>query len=155
MLKSLKNRTIKLIAVFFICVVIGFMIMITTYVFYLWYTYIDKTITSGQAYGFVIGDDKFMTYENTPGNLAKLKGRTSTVYIEIKSDVDSAKLLAVKPNHLVMVEALLHDVGYPVFKSKNQWDFYIDGSYFNKLSLRFCDEKLCEIYRHRKYFELP
>jgi len=131
------------------------LLIIATSVGYLWLTYIDDTITSGQAYGFTIGDDKETTYEKAPRALSMLKGYNSIVYMEIKSDVDSAELLAAESNHTVMVEALLHDVGYPAFRIKAQWDFYIDGSYFNKLSLIFCDEKLCEIYRHRKYFEFP
>lgn len=150
----MKKMSFKFIIKFLTYVAIVILLMIASYIGYLWCTYIDETITSGQAYGFVIGDDKLATYKKAPGALAKLKNHTSTVYMEIKSDADSAKLLAAKPGHTVMVEALLHDVGYPVFKLNNQWDFYFNGSYFNTLSLKFCDEKLCEIYRHRKYFEL-
>lgn len=150
-----RYRGIKYITTLFIYAVIGIAIMIAAYAFYLWYTYIDETITHGQAYGFVIGDDKLGTYKKAPISLGRLKNHSSSIYIEVKSDSDCAKLLAVKPDYVVMVEALLHDVGYSVFESKNQWDFYINGSYFNKLSLKFCDEKLCEIYRHRKYFEIP
>ncbi|MCX5635102.1 MAG: hypothetical protein NTW55_04595, partial [Planctomycetota bacterium] len=32
------------------------------YVIYLWATYIDKTITSGEGYGFKIGDTKEQVY---------------------------------------------------------------------------------------------
>lgn len=150
-----NKRGIKIIIMYYIyAVIIGIALMISAYIAYLWYTYIDETITSGEAYGFVIGENKLETYHKAPVNLAASKDHKSTVYIEIKSDPSCAKLLAVKPGHLLMVEAILHDVGYSAFESKNQWDFYFDGTYFDKLSLKFCDEKLCEIYRHRKKFEL-
>lgn len=150
-----ENMNFRFIIKVFIYAAIAIVLMTVSYIGYLWYTYIDETVISGQAYGFVIGDDKLTTYKKALGALAKLKHHSSSVYIEIKSDADCAKLLAAEPGYTLMVKALLHDVGYPVFKSKNQWDFYFDGSYFNTLSLKFCDEKLCEIYRHRKYFELP
>ena len=133
----------------------GVSLLVGGYIAYLWLTYIDETITSGQAYGFMIGDDKLTTYKKSPTSLAKLEKHNSVVYMKIISNSDTAGLLAAAPEQTIMVEAVLHQVGYPRFKELNQWDFYIDGSYFNRLSLKFCDERLCEIYRHRKYFEGP
>lgn len=147
------NNKVIIKSLMYMAIVI--VLVMASYVGYLWYTYIDDTIKSGQGYGFSIGDGKDVTYKKASGALAKLKNYNSLVYIEIKSDAYISKQLAVDPGHTVMVEALLHDVGYSGFKMKNQWDFYFNGSYFNKLSLKFCDEKLCEIYRHRKYFEFP
>lgn len=154
MLKN-RNKSIKFIATFLLSAVMLISLMIASYFYCLWYTFIDETVISGQAYGFVIGDSKSETYIKARGSLAKLQGQATAIYIEIKSDANSARLLTAEPGYTLMIKALLHDVGYPAFESKNRWDFYIDGSYFNSLTLKFCDEKLCEIYRHRKYFELP
>jgi len=146
---------IKFIIRSFIYLSIVIVVLFMFYIGFLWSAYVDETITSGHAYGFNIGDDKLTTYKKAPGALKNINIFPSISYIEIKSNANSAELLATKPDHRVMVEALLHDVGFSRFKLKNQWDFYFDGSYFNKLSLKFCDGRLCEIYRHRKYFEFP
>lgn len=154
-LKNMNMNYRKIIVKIFACSAVAAALLITAYMGYLWFTYIDETVTFGHAYGFSIGDDKLTAYKKAPEALADLEGHGSTAYIEVKADVVSAKLLAVRPNYTLMVEAILHDVGYPMFKEKNQWNFYINGSYFNMLSLKFCGDSLCEIYRHRKYFELP
>jgi len=151
---SLKSRKVrfKFFAKILICAVTSIFL---TCLAYFWYTYIDETVITGQAYGFSIGDDKLTTYKNAAEVLPNLNGDSPSIYIEIKVDVDQAELFATNPDYLVMVKTLLHDVGYPAFQLKDRWDFYFEGSYFNSLTLKFCDEKLCEIYRHRKYFELP
>jgi len=146
---------LKLITNLFVYAVISFLLMAVGYLGYLWCTYIDETVTTGHAYGFSIGDGKLETYKKFPEVLGKLNSHASSIYIEIKVDAEHAELLATKPGYTMMVETLLHDVGYPAFQSKSRWDFYFDGSYFNSLTLKFCGETLCEIYRHRKYFEFP
>lgn len=124
-------------------------------VVYYWATYIDDTTTRGNAYGFKIGESKHETYKKLPGNLRVLEENGGKVFFEIKSTLQTSETLAVMPGFTVMVEAILHDIGFPYFKSQNAWRFYVSGSYFNTLELKFCDDKLCEIYRHRKYFEAP
>lgn len=131
-------------------------IILGAYISYLWVTYIDDVVTSGTAYGFNIGEDMLTVYKKMPASLLNLKQRpSSTVYFEARSDVNCSKLIAVRPGYRVLVEAILHEEGFSSFKEQEQWEFYFDGSYFNKISLTFCGDKLCQIYRHRKYFELP
>jgi len=149
------NRGIRAISKRIMYVVFAAIMLVMCYISYLWYTYIDETIMAGEAYGFEIGDDKLTTYKKAPMALANIKGHASLVYYEVKSDLASAELLGASPGYNVMVEATLHEIGYPIFKLRDRWDFYVDGSYFNVLSLKFCDERLCEIYRHRKNFEIP
>lgn len=122
---------------------------------YIWATYIDHTVTTGDAYGFSIGDNKRQTYNKAPNALLKLTGHASPIYIEIRVTPEISTILATKPDYDVLTQSYLHDVGYVDFLPKDRWVFYIDGSYFNKLSLRFCENRLCEIHRHRKYFEGP
>ena len=126
------------------------------YIFYLWATCIDDVVTSGEAYGFSIGEDKLVVYQNLPANLNKIKPtHTSKVYFEVQSDARCSKLIGVEPGYRVLVEAILHKEGFYSFKPNEQWVFYIDGSYSDKISLTFCGDRLCEIYRHRKHFEFP
>lgn len=122
------------------------------YGFYIWYTYINDTVTSGNAYGFTIGDSKPETYKKSYLALSKL---SDNVYIEIRVTPEASRLLATNSDHTILASSLLHDVGYPGFEKKNGWGFYFEASYFNSLTLRFCNERLCEIHRHRKSFELP
>ena len=129
--------------------------LLLAYPFYLWFTYIDESVTVGSAYGFQIGDKKKDVYESLPLKLNNLKEADESIFIQIKVTDEIATTLATRTGFDVMIEPLFHDVGYTVFSSQNTWYFYINGSFFNSLKLEFCEEKLCKIYRHRKYFELP
>ena len=136
-------------------VVATVLLALLIYFFYLWYTYIDETVTSGEAYGFTIGDTKFDTYNKISGAISDLNYHPSSVFIEIEVNEDLSELLATDPGYKIMANTLLHEGGYNSFKGKDRWDFYFNRSYFNSLSLKFCEDKLCEIYRHRKFFEIP
>lgn len=137
------------------CLLLAVISVVALYVAYLGSTYVDDSVTKGRAYGFVIGEKKLQVYRAAQEALASLEEANGNAFIEIEADTDSAKSLGVTPGSRVMVEALMQDVGFAVFDSRERWDFYFEGSYFNKLSLIFCEAELCEIYRHKKYFELP
>ena len=77
------------------------------------------------------------------------------IFVEIKVDNVSSALLGTNADYTLLSQTLLHDVGFPYFNDKDEWNFYFNGTYFDSLSLKFCDDKLCEIYRHKKKFELP
>jgi len=127
---------------------------IAVYVFYLWFTYIDETVYSGTAYGLTIGDSKQDTYRKIPSSLSQLSN-SGDIYILIKVENDNQIDLATNSGHTIMVKTLLHDIGFQRFKDLDTWEFYIDASLFNSLKLKFCKNSLCEIHRHRKYFDLP
>ncbi|ACA88624.1 hypothetical protein [Shewanella woodyi] len=129
--------------------------LIFSYPLYLWSTYIDKTILKGSAFEFIIGSSKSEVYENLPLALSKLKGESDKVFIQVKSNEELAGYLASSPDFNVWVNPYFHPIGYAQFASKDEWDFYINASFTNVLKLKFCEGRLCEIYRHRQYFELP
>ena len=131
-------------------------VVVTAYISYLWLTYIDDTVVEGSAYGFQIGDSKLATYEKAIEALYDLSSTGYTApYIDLKVSKELESSLSTRTDHTLLVQTLLHDVGYEKFSNLDTWEFYIDGSYFNAIKLKFCKESLCEIYRHRKYFELP
>ncbi|WP_339674173.1 hypothetical protein [Dasania marina] len=136
-----------------IITILGSMLLI--YPIYLWLTYIDETTSSGSAYGLEIGSSKQDVYKSLSRILGQLKRSDESVFIEIKVTDDTARDLATNPDFNVMVEPQFHEIGFSTFEKKDTWTFYINTSYFNSLKLKFCNDKLCEIYRHRKYFELP
>lgn len=131
-------------------------LVLAIYILYLWVTYIDETVVQGAAYGFEIGDTKSETYKKAIGALVGLSRSGHTLpFIEVKVNKKNEEFLATKSDYTLLVQTLLHDVGYDIFYEKDIWKFYIDGSYFNSIRLKFCGNKLCEIHRHRKYFEMP
>jgi hypothetical protein len=136
-------------------IVITLIALLLAYPAYLWATYINNTVKSGSAYGFTIGDTKKETYQKLNTSLTEVAGKGEAVFIEIKSNAQLESFLATKSDFNVMVKPLFHDVGFPMFEGENVWNFYVGASYFNTLKLEFCDEQLCKIHRHRKYFELP
>lgn len=127
----------------------------SSYGAYLWATYIDEVTTSGQAFGLVIGDSRRQTYEKLPGAFKVVSPKDPRIFMEVTSDSSIAHALAVGPGKHVMVQTYLDPVGFELLSSNNEWQFFVVGSYYDSLTLQFCDEKLCRIYRHRKRFELP
>lgn len=130
-------------------------LLATSYIGYLWVTYIDNSVTSGSAYGFVIGEGKERVYHRVPEVLAELERAEGKAFIEVTLGPQAAMVFGVSPGARVMVSAMMYDSAIEDFLSKERWTFYFGGSYFNKITLRFCGYELCEIYRHRKKFELP
>lgn len=135
--------------------IIGLVIVILAYPFYLWVTYINETVTTGSGFGFQIGDTKKEVYNKLNVALREASGKNEEVFIQIKSNSQVAKFLATESDFYVMIKPLFHDIGFYEFEKNDLWQFYIGGSYFNTLKLEFCEGKLCRIHRHRKYFELP
>ena len=130
-------------------------LLLLCYPLYLWATYIDKTVTEGEEFGFVIGETKEEVYSKAASRLAKLNNKPAYFFIEIESDEENSALFGALPGSRIMVQTLLGPSGYSYLESQDEWKFYFGGAYWNSISLRFCDNSLCEIYRHRQYFELP
>jgi len=128
--------------------------IVAIYGFYLWNTYIDESTVQGSAYGFAIGETKEEVYKKAPSLLFKLSSN-NMFFTMVKVDSGSQEILATRLDFPILTQTLLHEVGYERFKLKNTWEFYFEGSFSDSLRLKFCDEILCEIYRHRQYFELP
>lgn len=124
--------------------------------FYYWLTLIHETTTSGTAYGFTIGDDKHTTYSKAYKNLKKLStSRYNRIYISVVADESMASRIGVRVGDSFITQTRLDVVAYANFEKRDFWKFYLEEPFSNSLKLKFCDDKLCEIYRHRQYFELP
>jgi hypothetical protein len=118
-------------------------VAIAIYILFLWATYIDDTVTSGSKYGFTIGSSKQQVYEDifaTKENYPELK-----IYIPYGPRAgDNATLPPTNEN---FERALISD----------HWELLLegDGEFFNVIRLRVDNNSLTQIYRHRKYYELP
>lgn len=142
------------------CYIFGFLIcmllIVVSEVGRLWLTYVDETIIEGSGYGFTIGDNKKDTYKKLRKLQHYVSDAEENIFLEITVDNSNSELFATKLGNKIFVETLLDtDDIKSQFYDHSQWDFYFGGTYFNKLTLKFCKDKLCEIYRHRKNFELP
>lgn len=122
---------------------------------YLWSTYINSVTTEGEAYGFSIGDSKEQTYAKVQRILPTLSTSTNAIFVETVVSDELSSLLGVNPGFTLLTQTLLHDIGFERLKDKDRWAFYFDASYFDELSLAFCNGRLCKISRQRKKFELP
>ncbi len=118
---------------------------------YLWSTYIDETVVAGSAYGFTIGDDKQTTYSKASAVLTPFP---NTVFTLVTVSAETEAVFGGMPGNQLFVQALLFPEGYEAFSEEDIWEFYFEASVWNSIKLTFCDGRLCEIYRHRQYFEL-
>lgn len=129
--------------------------VLVTWISYLYLTYVNETVASGGWHSLTIGDSKEVAYAKVPGIFAELNPSAPKIFIEIIANDQTAMHLAVDVGYTTMVATRMDDIGFNLFYTRDVWKFYIDASYHNSLTLTFCDDQLCEIHRHRKFFELP
>lgn len=142
------------IASTFAAIVLASLIGLGAYGFYLWATYIDKAVDAEQAYGLSIGDTKQLTFEKLPSAFSEI-GDSNGIFVEVRADDAMAAKLGIASGRHIMVPPRLDPLGFDTLAASDQWTFYAGPSHRDFLRLSFCDGKLCRIYRHRKYFELP
>jgi len=120
---------------------VGF-IYLCGYGVYCWLTYIDETITTGDAYGFCVGDSKLETYQR-----AGQQFQEKTVWFAYPPDYRQA---------VVRRNTTFSDDEFDLLAlgEQNKWQLYF-GSFFDTIQLSFTNDRLVEIYRHRQKFELP
>ena len=124
-------------------------------VLFLWGTYINESIHEGEAYGFVIGQTKEQAYRAITRELPKHLQPSDRPMVEVEVNDSMASALATDPGHRIVVAPVFNMTGFPLFAERDNWEILVNGSYMNVVKLHFCGEELCEIHRHRKYFELP
>jgi hypothetical protein len=120
--------------------------------FYL--TYLDESIVEGDAYGFVIGDSKYESYnkaKNSIGNIPIFGETEVFIYLNVDKKVAQAFDIELGRNRLIKVD--FNDQEFKKIQVMDYWGFYFGESFNSSISLKFCDEKLCKIYRHRQYYE--
>lgn len=124
-------------------IIVSPFIILGVYLLFLWGTYIDNTVESGTNYGFTIGTTKDRVYKDiliVNKQYPKLK-----IYINYGDRAgDNITLSPTKNN-------------FDKIKKYNRWEILLDGDgeYHNVIRLYYAKNNLNQIYRHRKYFELP
>ncbi len=124
------------------------------WVAYLYFTYIDLIVESGTSYEISIGMSKRQVYDRLEAALYAVEGGDGNAFIDSTAEYRSAD-----QKHDPAISGLVaferNDNTFNFLVESNQWDFFLEKNYRDFLRLTFCDERLCKIYRHRKYFELP
>jgi len=103
--------------------------------------YIDKSIDSGEGYGFRIGDDKQESFLN-----ARRAFNEKTTYILYPIDKQG-----FGPHEKIE----FNEDEFSQIESRDTWDFYFDSGYKDSLKLQFSDGRLTQIHRFKQYVELP
>ena len=113
------------------------------YVGYLAATYMDETVTSGSAHEFSIGSSK----QQALAQASALRDAHPNAVIYVDSGPRAGDRFTVPPAVDSIEKLRAHD----------QWSYQLDGptEFVNTIRLKFIDDRLVEIHRHRKYFELP
>jgi hypothetical protein len=102
--------------------------------------YIDERIWEGQGYGFEIGQTKD---EVLSAAVLQFEDETIRIIYPMRKD-GYGPLRVIRINN---DRSLYYD--------DNEWTFYLDDKYFDLLRLTFRSDKLSDMYRHRKLYELP
>jgi hypothetical protein len=118
-------------------------LVVAGYIFFLWATYIDDTITSGSKYGFTIGSSKQQIYED----ISAVREDHPNLKIFVSYGPRAGDNATLEPTIDNYERALISD----------HWELLLDGDgeFFNVIRLKVDGDNLTQIYRHRKYFELP
>lgn len=120
----------------FLCLYIGF----------LYFSYMDKKITTGTGYGLKIGSSKKDAYDI----IIKNYGENIWRYSIYKSRYQDQK-----KEYIDTFNFSLSQLGYEDLDEYTGWRFFLEESHWNYLYLEFQDGKLATIHRHRQYYELP
>jgi hypothetical protein len=122
-----------------------FVILIIGFGTFQWVTSIDEVITSGESGGFKIGDSKKESYQVLFASSANYESRV-VLFNE-----------ALKEKHEpVIINSVFNKDEFYLFEDKNEWLLSFDTAYYtDKVTLHFCEEKLCRIWRARSYLQFP
>lgn len=146
------THAISLAALVAACVAI---VLVLGWALYQYIYYIDETVTEGDAYGLTIGSTKRETYSNIGRVFQRISPDNPRVFILRQVSEETSTWALARPGRHLFVETPLEAGWFSELEHEDVWEFYIGPSFINSLTLKFCEERLCEIHRHRKAFELP
>ena len=136
---------LNLVLALFKYVILIFIILIIGFGTFQWVTSIDEVITSGESVGFKIGDSKKEIYQVLFASSANYESRV-VLFNE-----------ALKEKHEpVIFNSVFNKDEFYLFEDKNEWLISFDTAYYiDKVTLHFCNGKLCRIWRARSYLQFP
>lgn len=125
-----------------ISVIIGFLgALVLAYALYLYTTYIDDTVMSGEAYGFTIGIEKEDALAQASNNF-----KSENMYIIYPRDAQG-----VGPFKKIAFD----NEDKKILREMGSWKLYYGENVRNSIEITFTDDILFSIYRRRQNFEVP
>jgi hypothetical protein len=117
---------------------LGVFILGTLFAFFLWSSSLHEVVEEGGAYGFTIGTSKAEVLTHLHDKSEKGIEIINLVY----SDKSSRSASLSSPSEY--------------FNDSNKWVIMFDSAYFfDSVTLEFCEDNLCKLFRKRQYFETP
>lgn len=146
-----KNSFMKKIITFLLCSAFVFVISVIS-IFYL--NYKEHIITTGEAFGFEIGTYKSEVYSQLYSNVVAEGQGYTDLYFSLKVPAEIEHVVGVSKDKTILVQSLFNPEYENVFQGRDVWKIYIDADRSDSIRLTFCEDKLCEIYRHKRWFDL-
>ena len=110
---------------------------------------IDSKYTEGRHYGVEIGMTKKEVYDELSKIYSSLTGSQNNTNIEMELYSKEIKM----PDR---INKNVNEEEFEYFQQKFKWKIYVDSNYFfDNFTLRFCNNRLCEVRRYRLFIELP
>lgn len=124
-------------------------VLVIAIITFLYFSSINSTITKGTGYELTIGMSQNEVFKRLPNALeaSGMKDLNTPINVNVYIGVDAPQK---------QLKVALKELNYSSLDNASKWVFFIDSNYFfDRLTLEFCDKKLCKIERYRLYFELP
>jgi len=118
------------------------------------FSYESELVVEGVYRNLNIGMEKRVVYEKLPSLLKSIDD--DLVYFRsIEVNEPLSRELGVPEGMSIFVQTRLLSTEFDFFENSESWELFIDGNYGHSITLKFCNNSLCEIYRHEQRFELP
>lgn len=135
--------------------IIALFILIVSVLFYLPRLSFDSELVEEGSYrNLDIGMDKRMAYEKLPELIQEIDDDL-VFFRSIEVNAPLARELGVPEGMSILVQTRLLSTEFELFENSESWELFIDGNYDHSITLKFCNNSLCEIYHHDQRFELP
>jgi len=117
---------------------VGVFSLTTLFVFFVWLSSLHEVIEEGEAYGFTIGASKAEVISHLTDSSEKSIKAMNLVYGN-----QTSKLVSLSsPSEY--------------FNDSDKWVVMYNSAYFfDNVTLEFCEDNLCKLFRKRQFFEMP
>lgn len=109
-------------------------------------SYRDEVVTAGSFHELSIGFSSREAFEALPRTFES---------IGVSVDAVSYEAPGCRSATSSFSEMNFDSEDFDCLRRSDVWTFYLDQTRMDLLRLSFCREKLCRIYRHKKFFETP
>lgn len=114
----------------------------------------SELVEKGSYRNLDIGMEKRLVYEKLPELIQEIDDDL-VFFRSIEVNEPLSRELGVPEGMSIFVQTRLLATEFEFFENSESWELFIDGNYDHSITLKFCNDSLCEIYHHDQRFELP